>query len=336
MVINNTAHLRTNFTISIDSKTGIHTGISAFDRAKTIADAIKSNATFADFVAPGHIFPLKANTGGVLKRPGHTEGSVDLVSLAQLKPAAVICEVLHDNGQMLRATDLKAFAFKHSIKTLSIKALINYRLNHDSTILEKITETILPTKWGNLKLSAYQTHHDQNTHIALVHGDPIKHTPLVRIHSECLTGDAFGSLRCDCGDQLSLALEQITQAKAGVLLYLRQEGRGIGLANKLKAYALQDTGMDTVSANEYLGFKSDLRHYGLGIQFLRDLGIQKLKLLTNNPDKINAFDEHDDICVLEQIPLRTSPNKTNYHYLKTKQNKLGHSLNITQHEEHYE
>jgi 3,4-dihydroxy 2-butanone 4-phosphate synthase/GTP cyclohydrolase II len=334
MVINNTSHLRTNFTVSIDAKVGIHTGISAFDRAKTIRDAIQPDATFSDFVIPGHVFPLRAVPGGVLKRRGHTEGSVDLTLLAQLTPAAVICEVLHENGQMLTGNDLKTFAFKHSIKTISIDSLTRYRLSNDQTIIKTTTQTTLPTRWGDFKLIAYQTTYDQATHLALVYGDLSKQPPLVRIHSECLTGDVLGSLRCDCGDQLHAALEQITQAASGILLYLRQEGRGIGLANKLKAYALQDKGIDTVLANEYLGFKPDLRDYGIGVQILRNLGVDTINLLTNNPDKLKAFD-HQGVRIINRIPLQTLPHAKNYNYLDTKKNKLGHFLNLTQYGEQH-
>jgi len=332
MVINNSSHLKTNFTVSIDSKEGIHTGISAFDRAKTIADAIKENATFHDFVIPGHIFPLKAKMHGVFERQGHTEGGVDLASLAKLKPAAVICEVMHDNGHMLTGSDLKAFALKHSLKIATIDELVTYRLNYDNSILKEITQTGFPTKWGNFKLIAYQTTYDQATHLALIRGDILTQPALVRIHSECLTGDVLGSLRCDCGNQLNRALEQIAQAPAGILLYLRQEGRGIGLANKLQAYALQDHGLDTVSANQSLGFEPDLRNYGIAVQILRHLGIQYINLLTNNPEKVNAF-EGQDVSVINRIPLETVPHAKNYQYLNVKKTKMGHLLNLTQYGE---
>jgi 3,4-dihydroxy 2-butanone 4-phosphate synthase/GTP cyclohydrolase II len=332
MVVNNSSHLHTNFTVSIDSKEGIRTGISAFDRAKTIADAIREDATFHDFVVPGHIFPLQAKPKGVLERRGHTEGGVDLASLAKLKPAAVICEVMHDNGHMLTGNELKAFALKHSLKIASIDELVHYRLNHDTTILKEITQTAFPTKWGNFKLIAYQTTYDQATHLAVIHGDISTHPALVRIHSECLTGDVLGSLRCDCGNQLNRALEQIAKAPAGILLYLRQEGRGIGLANKLQAYALQDHGLDTVSANQSLGFEPDLRDYGIAVQLLRHLGIQRINLLTNNPDKVKAFDGQD-VSVVNRIPLETVPHAKNYNYLNVKKTKMGHLLNLTQYGE---
>ena len=332
MAIHNSSHLKTNFTVSIDSKIGIRTGISAYDRAKTIADAIKDNATLHDFVMPGHIFPLKAAMHGVLERRGHTEGSVDLALLAHLKPAAVICEVMDDHGHMLTGNKLKAFALKHSLKVASIDDLVKYRLNYDTTIIKKITQTDFPTQWGNFQLIAFETSYDQATHLALIHGDIASKLALVRIHSECLTGDVLGSLRCDCGNQLNHALDQIAKSPAGILLYLRQEGRGIGLANKLQAYALQDHGLDTVAANKSLGFESDLRHYGIAIQILRYLGIQRINLLTNNPDKINAFNGQD-IDVINRIPLETVPHPKNYQYLNVKKTKMGHLLNLTQYGE---
>ena len=332
MAVDNSSHLKTNFTVSIDAKEGIHTGISAYDRAKTIADAIKEDASFHDFVIPGHIFPIGSKLHGVFERRGHTEGSVDLALLAKLKPAAVICEVMHENGHMLTGNELKAFALKHSLKIITINEIVQYRLNHDTTILKEITQTAFPTKWGNFKLIAYQTTYDQATHLALIHGDISIQPALVRIHSECLTGDVLGSLRCDCGNQLSHALEQIAKAPAGILLYLRQEGRGIGLANKLQAYALQDHGLDTISANKSLGFEPDLRNYGIAVQILRHLGIQRIHLLTNNPAKVSAFDGQD-VSVVNRIPLETVPHAKNYHYLNVKKTKMGHLLKLNQYGE---
>jgi 3,4-dihydroxy 2-butanone 4-phosphate synthase/GTP cyclohydrolase II len=334
MTADNSSHLSTNFTVSIDAKYGIHTGISAADRAKTILDAVKNHASFNDFVIPGHVFPLKANPHGVLQRPGHTEGSVDLARLADLKPAAMICEIMDEDGHMLQGDTLNAFAKKHRLKIVSIQDIIRYRLRYDTSVIQKAAECQLPTKWGQFKLTAFDTLYDQKTHLALIKGTVTAAPILTRIHSACFTGDLLDSLRCDCGSQLHAALEKIAQSSSGILIYLQQEGRGIGLANKLKAYALQDKGMDTVTANEALGFKADLRQYGIAVQILRQSGVKTINLLTNNPKKVQAF-QHTDITVNERIALETVPHYNNYHYLNTKKTKLGHHINLISPGEHH-
>lgn len=328
MTGNNQAPFRTNFTVSIDARYGITTGISAYDRAKTILDCVSDKVMPYDLVVPGHIFPLKANPHGILGRNGQTEGSVDLTKLAGLKPAAVICEIMNNDGTMARRKDLEKFSKKHNIKIVHIKDLIQYRLSYDASILIRVSKTRLPTEFGEFEVVAYESTFDGNTHLALIKNENLGNkVPLVRVHSECMTGDVFGSLRCDCGDQLYNAMKRISEEKNGLIVYLRQEGRGIGLANKIRAYSAQDKGMDTVEANRYLGFKEDLRDYGIAAQILSDLGFNKIRLLTNNPRKVLSLN-YGGIDVVERISLETKTNELNLKYLTTKKNKLGHLLNL--------
>ncbi len=316
----------TAFTISVDARIGVTTGISAADRSRTIEVLADQKSTASDLVSPGHIFPLIAKKGGVLTRAGHTEAAVDLSRLAGLPSAGIICEIVNDDGSMARLPDLEKFAKKHDLKIGTIQDLIAYRRKQDKTV-EKISEAKIPTVFGDWNLKLYRSFSDGAEHIALVKGT-LHHGPvLVRVHSECFTGDLIGSLRCDCQDQLIAAMEAIDREGTGVILYLRQEGRGIGLANKLKAYALQDQGLDTVEANQELGFKPDLRDYGIGAQILKDLGLQELRLITNNPRKIVGLEGHG-LRVVERISLATAKRSHNMKYLMTKKEKLGHFLNL--------
>lgn len=325
MTDENSSPYGTAFTISIEAKRGVTTGISAHDRAKTILTAIDPRTKPEDLARPGHVFPLKARPGGVLQRVGHTEGSVDLARLAGLYPAGVICEIMNDDGTMARVPELMEFAKRHGLKIVTIKDLIKYRMRTER-LVKKVAQTRLPTDYGEFTAIAYSNYVDSNIHIALVKGDIRPDEPvLVRVHSECLTGDVFGSKRCDCGEQLHRAMEMIEKDGRGVLLYMRQEGRGIGLENKLKAYELQDLGLDTVEANIQLGFKPDLRDYGIGAQILVDLGVREMRLMTNNPKKIVGLEGYG-LKVVERVPIETKPHEKNLIYLKTKKKKLGHLL----------
>jgi len=326
MVEKNTALHQTRFTVSIDYIHGTTTGISVQDRTLTIKAIVDEKTKPEDFGRPGHIFPLISKKGGVLKRAGHTEAAVDLAVLAGLYPAGILCEILDEDGTMARTPQLKKFALKHNIKIITIADLIDFRRKKEK-LVRKRTVVSLPTKFGEFDLYHYENLLDPNDNpVALVKGKIDDGNPtLVRVHSECLTGDVFGSLRCDCGDQLEAALELIEKEGKGVVVYMRQEGRGIGLGNKLLAYGLQDEGKDTVEANEALGFKADLRDYGIGAQILKDLGIQKIKLMTNNPKKIVGLKGYD-LEVVERVPLEIEPNEINKKYLKTKRDKLGHIL----------
>jgi 3,4-dihydroxy 2-butanone 4-phosphate synthase/GTP cyclohydrolase II len=322
----------TAWMISVDARAGTTTGISAYDRARTIEVLINPQATPQDLIRPGHTFPLQAKTGGVLVRAGHTEATVDLTRLAGLYPGGVICEIMNDDGTMARFPQLSEFASKHALKICSIADLIEYRRKNEK-LIEKVSEAVLPTEFGTYKLIVYRDRLSNISHIALVKGFddlPIRQDKapiLVRVHSECLTGDVFGSLRCDCGRQLKKAMRIIDKKGQGVILYMNQEGRGIGLENKIRAYNLQDKGMDTVEANEALGFEPDLRDYGIGAQILVDLGVRDIQLLTNNPRKIVGLEGYG-LKVVERIALEIEPNPENYSYLKTKKEKLGHQLKI--------
>jgi 3,4-dihydroxy 2-butanone 4-phosphate synthase/GTP cyclohydrolase II len=330
MTSQNTSMYGTAFTVSIEAKYGVTTGISAHDRATTILTAIADESGPEDIAMPGHVFPLKARKGGVLVRAGQTEGSVDLARLAGLKPSGVICEIMKDDGTMARMPDLEVFSKKHDLKIVTIADLIAYRLRTESFVQREV-KTRLPSKFGGeWKLIVYSSIIDPHEHLALVMGDQeIQEDEeiLVRVHSECLTGDVLGSLRCDCGLQLQRAMSQIAKEGRGVLIYMRQEGRGIGLLNKLRAYCLQDQGRDTVEANRELGFKPDLRDYGVGAQILRDLGVRKMRLMTNNPKKIVGLEGYG-MEVVERVPIEIPPNEENVGYLMCKKEKMGHLLHI--------
>jgi 3,4-dihydroxy 2-butanone 4-phosphate synthase/GTP cyclohydrolase II len=328
MVDNNTSRFQTGFTVSIEARCGVTTGISAADRATTILTAVADNAKPSDLVRPGHVFPLRGREGGVMVRAGQTEGSIDLARLAGLKPAGVICEIMDEDGTMARMPALEKFSKEHNIKICTIADLIEYRMRTESFV-RRAAETVVPTCIaGEFKAIVYENDVDELLHIAMVKGEIDSNNPvLVRVHSECLTGDIFGSLRCDCGEQLHKAMRMLEKEGSGVLLYIRQEGRGIGLVNKLKAYALQDNGLDTVEANVELGFKPDLRNYGIGAQILVDLGVKKMRLLTNNPKKVVGLDGYG-LSIVEQIKIEIEPNEYNRCYLECKKLKMGHLLNI--------
>ncbi len=325
MVKSNQTRFRTGWAVSVDAKRGVTTGISAYDRALTIKTMLDAKTNPEDIVRPGHVFPLIAKDGGVLVRSGHTEAAVDLAKLAGLYPAGVICEIMSDDGTMARLPQLIKFAQKHKLKICTIKDLIKFRRKSEK-LVKRIETTTIPTDFGKFRLALYNSIIDSSSHIALIRGKLNSDTPiLVRVHSQCLTGDVFGSLRCDCGVQLSKAMKLIEDEGRGVILYMRQEGRGIGLTNKIRAYALQDKGLDTVEANTALGFDADLRDYGIGAQILVDLGIKRIKLLTNNPKKIVGLEGYG-LEVIESISLETEPTPMNTRYLKTKKQKLGHRL----------
>ncbi len=328
MVDNNTSPYGTGFTVSIEARCGVSTGISAADRATTILTAVAEDAKPRDLVRPGHIFPLRAKDGGVMVRAGQTEGAVDLARLAGLIPAGVICEIMDDDGTMARMPALEKFSQKHGIGICTIADLIEYRMRTE-LFIRRAAETIIPTTIaGDFRAVVFENDVDNLLHIAMIKGEIDPEKPvLVRVHSECLTGDIFGSMRCDCGPQLRKAMAKMEEEGCGVLLYIRQEGRGIGLVNKIKAYALQDEGFDTVEANEKLGFKPDMRNYGIGAQILVDLGVRKMRLLTNNPKKMVGLDGYG-LSIIEQVPIEVAPNEYNKCYLECKKLKMGHTLNI--------
>ncbi len=327
MVNNNNSTMGTNFTVSIEASVGVTTGISASDRSKTIQAAINPNAKIGDIRSPGHVFPLLACNGGVLRRAGHTEAAVDLARMAKMHPGGVICEIMNEDGSMARVPDLMKFAKRHKLIIITIKDLISYRKKNETLVLKK-AEAFLPSKFGEFRVVGFQSILDDSDYVALIKGSWKENEPiLVRVHSECLTGDVFGSFRCDCGPQLHAAMEKVQSEGKGVILYLPQEGRGIGLINKLQAYKLQEEGSDTVEANHKLGFQADLRDYGMGAQMLYLLGVRRMKLMTNNPRKIVGVQGHG-LEVVERVPIEIKSNPGNKFYMDTKKHKLGHILNL--------
>ena len=328
MVRDNRCRFGTAFTVSIEAKQGVTSGISAADRAKTILTAVAEDTRPDDLVSPGHIFPIRAKRGGVLVRTGQTEGSVDLARLSGLKPAGVICEIMKDDGTMARMPDLELFAKEHNLKIITIKDLIDYRMQHES-LIRRAASAMLPTRYGGeFRLIVYENDVDDMQHVALIKGEITPEDDvLVRVHSECLTGDVFGSERCDCGDQLQRAMRMVAEAGKGVIVYMHQEGRGIGLVNKIRAYELQEQGQDTVEANISLGFKEDLRDYGIGAQILADIGVRKMRLLTNNPKKIVGLEGYG-LTITQRVPIEILPNDCNRQYLQTKKKKMGHILKV--------
>jgi 3,4-dihydroxy 2-butanone 4-phosphate synthase/GTP cyclohydrolase II len=325
MAPNNSSHFGTPFAVSVEARAGVTTGISAADRARTVQVLIDAKSRPEDLVMPGHIFPLRAREGGVLVRAGQTEATVDLCKLAGLYPGGVLCEIMNNDGTMSRLPQLRRFARRHSLKIISVTQLIQYRM-HKEKLVRRVAETKLPTEFGEWRCVAYRALTDPDEHVALVYGDVEGEEPiLVRVHSQCVTGDVFGSQRCDCGEQLRMAMKMISEAGKGVIVYMRQEGRGIGLHNKIKAYNLQDAGMDTVEANEALGFPADRRDYGIGMQILVDLGLKDLRLITNNPAK-RAGLEGFGLRMVERVPVVAEPNKHNLRYLNTKRLKMGHLI----------
>jgi 3,4-dihydroxy 2-butanone 4-phosphate synthase/GTP cyclohydrolase II len=327
MASNNTSHFGTPFAVAVEAKKGTTTGISAADRARTVQVMVDPKTKPEDILMPGHMFPLRARDGGVLVRAGQTEATVDLARMAGLQPAGVCCEIMNEDGTMARMPQLEVFAKKHDLKIISVADLIAYRYRHER-LVQRVAEARLPTPFGDFRVIAYKSSTDTDEHLALVMGDVATDAPvLVRVHSQCLTGDVFHSLRCDCGEQIEMAMKRIAGEGRGVVLYLRQEGRGIGIHNKIKAYALQDEGLDTVEANVTLGFKADQRDYGIGAQILADLGLRNLRLMTNNPKKMSGL-ESFGLKIIEQLPITTQPNPHNKRYLQTKQKKMGHLLKI--------
>jgi 3,4-dihydroxy 2-butanone 4-phosphate synthase/GTP cyclohydrolase II len=327
MVDSNTSLHETPFTVSVDLMHGTTTGVSAADRAATIRALAASGTKPADLARPGHIFPLRAMDGGVLRRTGHTEAVIDLCKLAGLTPVGALCEIMNDDGTMARVPELLVIARQFSMAIITVRDLIEYRMTREK-LVQRIVTTHLPSKYGTFDIALYRSETDSKEHIALVKGEILPDVAtLVRVHSECLTGDIFGSLRCDCNEQLMAALLMVEKAGSGVVLYMRQEGRGIGLVNKLKAYRLQDEGLDTVEANEKLGFRADLRDYGIGAQILRDLGVRKMRLMTNNPKKVVGLRGYG-LDIVERVPLEIDPNEINVRYLRTKRDKMGHLILI--------